>query len=90
MMATDFARLDAMKDEDIDCSDIPAMTEEELRNAEWIVTTPTTETAFLSISRDLMEHFRGTGKGYMMRLSRLVDSMLREYVAQQQKAEEVI
>lgn len=88
-MATDFARLDAMKDEDIDCSDIPALTKEELDNAEWITTDRNTETAFLSISRDVMQHFRDTGKGYMMRLSRLVDGMLKDYIAQH-TTEEVI
>ena len=82
-MATDFARLDAMKDEDIDCSDIPATTEEELKNSEWIVTTPEQQIAYLSLSRDTMRHFENTGKGYMMRLSRLVDGLLKDYLAAQ-------
>ena len=60
--------------------DIPEMTDDEIMNADYIVTTPQTEVAFLSISRDVMEHFRNTGKGYMMRLSSLVDNMLRDYV----------
>ena len=89
-MATDFARLDAMTDDDIDCSDIPAMTEEELRNAEGVYTDATTELAFLSLSRDIMDHFRSTGKGYMMRLSRIVDALLKDYVSKQAVPQEVI
>ena len=89
-MATDFARLDAMKDEDIDCSDIPAMTEEELRNAEGVWTDATTEIAFLSIRRELMDYFKQGGKGYMMRISRVVNNLLGDYVAQQKLAQEAI
>ena len=89
-MATDFERLDRMTDEDIDCSDIPALTEEELRNSEGVWTDATTELAFLSISRDIMSYFKQGGKGYMMRLSHLVDDMLRDYVMKQQLSQEVI
>ena len=89
-MATDFARLDAMKDEDIDCSDIPAMTEEELRSAEGVWTDATTEIAFLSIRRELMDYFKQGGKGYMMRISRVVNNLLGDYVAQQKLAQEAI
>ena len=89
-MATDFARLDAMTDEDIDCSDIPAMTEEELRKGEGVWTDATTELAFLSIKRDLIDYFKKDGKGYMMRISRVVNNLLTDYVAQQKIAQEVI
>ncbi len=89
-MATDFARLDAMTDDDIDCSDIPALTEEELRNAEGVYTDASTELAFLSISRDVMDYFKKGGKGYMMRISRIVDEMLRDYVMKQKLSQEAM
>ncbi len=89
-MATDFERLRAMKDEDIDCSDIPEMTDEEIRNAESILVTPGRETAFLAISSEIMSYFKKGGKGYMMRLSHLVEDMLRDYVNSHQEAEGVM
>ncbi|MBQ3653990.1 MAG: hypothetical protein II954_06195 [Synergistaceae bacterium] len=86
-MATDFARLDAMKDEDIDCSDIPELTPEQLHNAEGLWITPETEYVPLAINRQTMSYFREGGKGYAMRMSKVVNNLLREYVAKQQKAE---
>ena len=79
-MATDFARLDAMKDEDIDCSDIPAFTKEELRNSEWIAGLPGSENVYLSIDGRLVDYFRKSGKGYLNRLNIAVNSALREYI----------
>jgi hypothetical protein len=40
---TDFEELEVMKDEDIDCSDIPALTDEFLATAKWIAETPEKE-----------------------------------------------
>ena len=89
-MATDFARLDAMKDEDIDCSDIPELTEEQLKNGEGLRITSETEYVPLAIERQALGYFRKTGKGYAMRMSKVVNNLLREYVAKQQKTEGVI
>ena len=88
-MATDFARLDAMTDDDIDCSDIPAMTYEELRDAEWIIGLPGSRNISFSINKKTYEYFENTGKGYLNRLNILVNSLLENYVKQQQ-AQEVI
>ena len=89
-MATDFARLDAMKDEDIDCSDIPAMTEEELRSAEGVRITPETEFTPLAINKQAINYFRKDGKGYVMRMSKVINTLLMDYVMKQQLAQEVI
>ena len=36
-MQTDFEALAAMTDDDIDCSDIPEITDEEIENAPWFI-----------------------------------------------------
>ena len=79
-MATDFKRLDAMTDEDIDCSDIAEMTDHEIRNTEWIIGLPGSENVYFSIDRKLVEHFRKSGKGYLNRMNILVNSLLEDYV----------
>ena len=90
MMATDFEALRAMKDEDIDCSDIPELTAEQLKNGEGLWITSETEYVPLAIDRQALGYFREGGKGYAMRMSKVVNNLLMEYVAKQQKAEEVI
>ncbi len=79
-MATDFARLDAMTDEDIDCSDIPALTEEQMQGGEGLWITPETEFMPLAIDKQALVYFRNTGKGYAMRLSKVINSFLKDYV----------
>ena len=84
-MATDYARLRAMKtNDDIDCSDIPPLTEEELKQGEGLWVTPETEYVPLALNRKTVERFRNTGKGYVMRLSDLVNKLLLDYVNKQQ------
>ena len=82
-MATDFERLRAMKDEDIDCSDIPEFTEEYLNNTEGIVGFPGDEHIFFSIDGKVFSYFKDTGKGYLNRLNILVNSLLKDYVKTQ-------
>ncbi|MBQ7196292.1 MAG: hypothetical protein IJS40_02670 [Synergistaceae bacterium] len=88
-MATDFARLRAMKDEDIDCSDVPEFTEEYLDNTEYVIGMPGSEHVYLCIDGKVFSHFKDTGKGYLNRLNILVNSLLKDYVNKQQ-AQEVI
>ena len=89
-MATDWERLRAMKDEDIDCSDIPEFTEEELKNAEVLWGLPENEDVLLNINKEILNYFRRTGKGYWNRLNILVNSLLKDYVNKQQAQGAVI
>ena len=83
-MATDFERLRAMKDEDIDCSDFPELTDEQLNSPHWLGCTPDREVMYLAINRNIAEKFRQTGKGYLNRMSDLINSFLSDYVSRQQ------
>ncbi len=74
---TDFERLRAMTDDEIDCSDIPAFTEEELNSAEWFISTPERELLHFSLDRSVVDFFRKQGRDYRER----INSVLKEYVA---------
>ena len=78
-----------MTDEDIDCSDIPELTDEELNSPDWLGCTPDREVMYLAINRNIAEQFRQTGDGYLNRMSNLINSFLSDYVNKQQ-AKEVI
>lgn len=83
-MATDYERLRAMKDEDIDCSDIPELTPEQLDRAEGLFIEPGTEYINLALDTKAIDYFRRDGKGYVMRISRLVNNLLKGYVNYQE------
>ncbi|MBQ9526942.1 MAG: BrnA antitoxin family protein [Fretibacterium sp.] len=74
---TDFERLRNMKDDEIDCSDIPALTDEELASPEWFATYPHQELFTLSVDRSVIDFFRKQGRGYRERMN----DVLRDYVA---------
>ena len=89
-MATDWERLRNMKDEDIDCSDIPELTEEYFNNTESLVSFPGSEHVYLSIDGKVFDYFKNTGKGYWNRLNILVNDYLKDYVSKQQAQGAVI
>ena len=70
------ARLAAIKDEDIDFSDIPASPVD----AEWTrpgaLIPDTKQQVTLRLDRDVLDYFRHTGKRYQTR----INSVLRAYM----------
>ena len=82
-MSTDFEALAAMTDDDIDCSDIPEMTDEELANAEWFIEGGDRETILLSFDKSVLEFFRQKGNGYR----EYMNAALKDYVIAQRKLE---
>jgi|COG998Drversion2_1049125.scaffolds.fasta_scaffold1133381_1 uncharacterized protein (DUF4415 family) len=71
---TDWKRLDEMGDEDIDCSDIPALDEGFFKNAR-IVTPPGKKQLTLRLDTDVLEWLKAQGKGYQSR----INAILRAY-----------
>ncbi|MEE8057018.1 MAG: BrnA antitoxin family protein [Pseudomonadales bacterium] len=71
---TDFKRLDAMRDEDIDYSDIP-----ELDDAFWegarVVMPPGKKQLTLRLDADILDWMKAQGKGYQSR----INAILRTY-----------
>lgn len=81
---TDLKRLDAMKDEDIDFSDIPEITPEMFahavvrRNFEPI---PRKKQLTLRVDSDVVDWYKKQGRGYQTR----INSLLRAYMIEHQR-----
>lgn len=69
-------RIAAVKDEDIDFSDIPELDEAFWREAELVEPDPT-EQITIRVKRSVLDHFRTPGKGYQTRINRVLESYVR-------------
>jgi uncharacterized protein (DUF4415 family) len=82
-LGTDFKRLDAMTDADIDLSDIPEVTPEMF--AKGVVRRGlkpiTKQQLTLRLDSDVVEWFRGQGSGYQTRMN----ALLRAYMEERKK-----
>ncbi len=80
---TDWDRLNAMKDEEIDFSDCPELTPKMFANAVVRRGLPSDirkEQITLRLDSDVLEWFRHQGKGYQTR----INALLREYMKAQE------
>ncbi len=81
---TDWARVDAMNDEDIDYSDIPPITEEmfsravRMKNGKPI---PTTSQENSPIDRDIIEFFKAQGFFYPLKINQLLRAYMEDHQA---------
>jgi uncharacterized protein (DUF4415 family) len=76
---TDWERLDAMQDEDIDLSDAPEITPEMFAKAvvrRGLTTKPTKQQVTLRIDGDVLTWFREQGRGYQTK----INALLRAYM----------
>lgn len=76
---TDWQRLDAMNDEDIDLSDCPEVTPEQFAKAlvrRGLPTAKNKEQVTLRIDNDVLEWFKSQGRGYQTR----INTLLRAYM----------
>ena len=71
---SDLARIDAMRDEDIDYSDIPELDDEFFEQAE-VVFPPKKKHISLRLDADVLEWMKAQGKGYQSR----INAVLRAY-----------
>ena len=65
---TDWAALDAMRDGDIDFSDIPEADENFFKNAVLRLPQPKVSIC-LRVDRDVVDWFKAQGKGYQTRIN---------------------
>lgn len=72
--ATDWKQLAAMKDEDIDTSDIPELDEDFFNQAELRV--PVKKPVTIRLDSDVLDWFKEQGQGYQTRINHL----LRKYM----------
>jgi uncharacterized protein (DUF4415 family) len=73
--------LKAMRDEDIDFSDIPEQTGGGWRRVSELVSAENKQQITLRLDADLIAFFRSTGRRYQSR----INAALREYVTAQKK-----
>jgi len=76
---TDWERLDSLKDEEIDLSDIPELTPELFARAvvkRGLTPSPVKEQVTLRIDSDVLAWFRSQGRGYQTR----INALLRAYM----------
>jgi uncharacterized protein (DUF4415 family) len=65
---TDWARVDAMQDEDIDYSEIPELGEEFWKNAK-VVFPARKKMLSIRLDEDVVEWFKAQGQGYQSRIN---------------------
>ena len=71
---TDWKRLDAMTDDDIDYSDIPELGDDFFKNAE-VVMPPEKKHLSIRLDADVLDWMKAQGKGYQSR----INAILRAY-----------
>lgn len=74
---TDWKKIDAMKDKDIDLSDIPELDDDFFKNATLVLPKPKAVVT-LRVDADVLEWFRAQGKGYQT----LMNAILKGWVEQ--------
>jgi uncharacterized protein (DUF4415 family) len=79
---TDLKRLDAMKDEDIDLSDIPAITPEMFARAvarRGLKPILRKKQLTLRVDSDVVEWFKRQGRGYQTKINSLLRAYMEEH-----------
>ena len=81
---TDWARIDAMTDDDIDYSDIPPLTPERFANAivrRGFKPVQVKKQLTLRIDQDVIEFFRTQGQGYQTKINQLLRAYMEAHQA---------
>ncbi len=68
--------LAAVRDEDIDYSDIPKLDERFWKNAK-LVEPENTQQVTLRVKKSVLEAYKATGKGYQTRMNAVLESFAR-------------
>ena len=77
MSKAERARFDAIRDEDIDCSDIPELDEAFFKKARVIMPDGTTKkTVTMRLDQDVFDWYKNQGKGHLTRMN----AVLRAYM----------
>ncbi|HKZ85927.1 MAG TPA: BrnA antitoxin family protein [Anaerolineae bacterium] len=82
---TDWARLDAMQDEDIDLSDNPELTPEMFARAvvrQGLKPAPNKAQLTLRLDSDVLAWFKAQGRGYQTRINALLRAYMMAHIKQ--------
>jgi uncharacterized protein (DUF4415 family) len=75
---TDWERVDALTDDEIDTSDIPPLDDDFFANAELVMPEPK-QVITIRVDKDVLDWFKSQGKGYQSRMN----AVLRMYMERQ-------
>ncbi len=81
---TDWERLDAMQDEDIDLSDVPEITPEMFAKAvvrRGLKPTQKKQQITIRVDNDVLEWFRAQGRGYQTKINTLLRAYMEAHQA---------
>jgi len=81
---TDWERLDAMQDEDIDLSDVPEITPEMFAKAvvrRGLKPTRKKQQITIRVDNDVLEWFRAQGRGYQTKINTLLRAYMEAHQA---------
>ncbi|MCI0525365.1 MAG: BrnA antitoxin family protein [Acidobacteria bacterium] len=78
---TNLAQIDAMKDEEVDTSDIPPLTKEFFKKATLRLPTRK-ETITIRVDADVLSWFKRQGKGYQSRMNAVLKMFVEAQKAQ--------
>jgi uncharacterized protein (DUF4415 family) len=72
---TDWARVDAIKDEDIDLSDIPEINDEMFARATFV---PSKQLITIRLDTDVVDWLKRSGRGYQTRTNKILRSVMEQ------------
>ena len=81
-LGTDWKRVDAMKDEDIDLSEIPEITPEMFARGivrRGLKPIPPKQQLTLRMDSDVIEWFKNQGRGYQTKINSLLRAYMEEH-----------
>ena len=79
---TDWARIDAMTDDEIDLTDIPEITEEMWAKAVWrkgSKSNSTNSQETLAVDGDVIEFFKAQGRDYQKKINQLLRAYMESH-----------
>lgn len=75
---TDWARLRHMKDDEVDFSDIPELTDEELAQMVWTAPRSDTKvTISMRVDPDVLDWYKRLGRGYQSRMHMVLRAFMQ-------------
>jgi uncharacterized protein (DUF4415 family) len=88
---TDWARLDAMTEEEIEANaasdpDNPPWTEEELRNAQLVMPSGSKSRITMHLDDEVLRYFRRGGRGYQTRMNAVLHAYVRSRTRREQES----
>ena len=82
---SDLARLDRMKDSDIDYSDIPSLGDEFFKKAT-VAWPPAKQQLTIRLDADVLKWLRANGRGYQTRINRILRAAMESQPPRRSRA----